>query len=155
MAMKTLEYLRGISPDDCRKLRARGIQHTNQLLHMVTLDIDRQRLSSRTGISADRLLELGRQCALLEISGMERHLPIVRRLGITSLKVLKKSDPAELHASVVDAVGMAGAPSLQMVQYWVSQARTCDTMEEPDAAPAQWDSPALLTNTAEAQRTAV
>jgi len=147
MAMKTLEYLRGISPDDCRKLRERGIRHTNQLLHAATLDIDRQRLSRRTGISADRLLELGRQCALLEISGMERFLPIVRRLGITSLKVLKRADPGELHARVVDAVGLGGAPSLSMVQYWVSQARTCDTMEEPDAVPAQWDSPALLTST--------
>ena len=153
MAMKTLEYLRGISADDCRKLRGRGIRHTNQLLHAVTLEIDRDRLSARTGISADRLLEFGRQCALLEISGMERYLPIVRRLGITSLKVLKRADPAALHAEVVDALGLMGAPSLPMVQYWVSQARTCDTMEEPDETPAQWDSPNLLTSTPEAART--
>ena len=145
--MKPLEYLRGISAEDCRKLRARGIRHTNQLLHATTLDIDRRRLSSRTGISAERLLELGRQCALLEISGMERYLPVIRRLAITSLKVLKRTDPDELHARVVDAVGLAGAPSRSMVQYWVSQARTCDTLEEPEAAPAQWDSPALLTTT--------
>ena len=136
MAMKTLEYLRGISAEDCRKLRSRGIRHTNQLLHAVTLDIDRQRLSARTGISPERLLEFGHQCALLEISGMERFQPIVRRLGITSLKILKETDPEELHASVVDSVGMAGAPSLSMVQYWISQARTCDVMEEPEAAPA-------------------
>jgi Domain of unknown function (DUF4332) len=155
MAMKTLEYLRGISPEDCRKLRARGIRHTNQLLHATTLDIDRQRLAGRTGISADRLLEFGRQCALLEISGMERYLPIVRRLGITSLKALKRADPEELHAKVVDAVGLAGAPSHSMVQYWIGQARTIDTMEEPDAAPAQWESPALLTTTPEATRTVV
>ncbi len=155
MAMKTLEYLRGISPEDCRKLRARGIRHTNQLLHATTLDIDRQRLAGRTGISAERLLEFGRQCALLEISGMERYLPIVRRLGITSLKNLKRADPAELHAKVVDAVGLAGAPSRSMVQYWIGQARTIDTMEEPEAAPAQWESPALLTTTPEATRTAV
>jgi hypothetical protein len=147
MAMKTLEYLRGISAEDCRRLRERGIRHTNQLLHAVTLDIDRQRLSRRTGISADRLLELGRQCALLEMSGMERYLPVVRRLGVTSLKVLKRADPADLHARVVEAVGLSGAPSLSMVQYWVSQARTCDTMEEPEAAPAQWESPALLSRT--------
>ncbi|HKF75275.1 MAG TPA: DUF4332 domain-containing protein [Candidatus Dormibacteraeota bacterium] len=150
--MKTLEYLRGISAEDCRKLRARGIRHTNQLLHAVTLQIDRDRLSARTGISAGRLLELGRQCALLEISGMERFLPIVRRLGITSLKILKRTDPAALHASVVDAAGLAGAPSLSMVQYWVSQARTCDTMEEPDEAPAQWESPNLLTRAPAAPR---
>lgn len=155
MAMKTLEYLRGISPEDCRKLRARGIRHTNQLLHAVTLDIDRHRLSGRTAISPDRLLELGRQCALLEISGMERYLPVIRRLGITSLKALKVADPDELHARVVDAVGLAGAPSHSMVQYWIGQARTCDTMEEPEAAPAQWVSPALLTNTPETTRTAI
>jgi hypothetical protein len=155
MAMKTLEYLRGISPEDCRKLRARGIRHTNQLLHATNLDIDRQRLASRTGLSAERLLELGRQCALLEISGMERFLPVVRRLGITSLKELKRADSDDLHAKVVDAIGLAGAPSRSMVQYWVGQARTCDTMEEPDAAPAQWDSPALLTTTPEATRTAI
>lgn len=143
--MKTLEYLRGVAGEDCRKLRARGIRHTNQLLHAVTLEIDRDRLSRRTGISPERLLELGRQCAMLEISGMERCLPIIRRLGITSLKHLKRADPDELHARVVDAVGLAGAPSPADVQYWVSQARTCDTMEEPDAAPAQWESPNLLT----------
>jgi hypothetical protein len=155
MAMKTLEYLRGISNDDCRRLRARGIRHSNQLLHTVTLEIDRQRLSAKAGISEDRLLEFGRQCALLEISGMERYLPVIRRLGITSLKALKRADPEDLHAKVVDAVGMAGAPSRTMVQYWISQARTCDTMEEPDAAPAQWDSPALLTTTPQAARTAI
>jgi hypothetical protein len=144
MAMKTLEYLRGISAEDCRRLRQREIWHTNLLLHATTLDVDRRRLSNRTGISADRLLELGRQCALLEISGMERFLPVLRRLGICSLKTLKRADAAELHAKVVDAIGLAGAPPLTMVEYWIGQARTCDTLEEPEeAAPAQVESPSV------------
>ena len=134
--MKTLEYLRGISAEDCRRLRERGIRHTNQLLHVTSLDIDRRRLSARTGISAERLLELGRQTAMLEISGMERYLPIVRRLGILSLKDLKVADPAWLHDQVLNAVGLAGAPSLSMVQYWVSQARTCDVLEEIEPEPS-------------------
>jgi len=142
--MKTLEYLRGISDDDCRRLRARGIRHTNQLLHAVTLEIDRKRLSARIGISEDRLLEFGRQCAMLEISGMERYLPIVRRLGITHLKQLKRTEAEDLHEKVVDAVGLAGAPSLTMVQYWISQARTCDTLEDPAGSPAQLESPNLV-----------
>lgn len=141
--MKTLEYLRGISADDCRRLRSRGIRHTNQLLHAVTLSIDRETVSRRTGISEERLLEFGRQCELLEISGLERFIPIVRRLGITGLKQLKKVEPRDLHEKVVDAVGLAGAPSLTEVQYWVSQARTCDILEEPEGLPAQVESPAL------------
>src|SRR3989442_12500175 len=83
---RTLEYLRGISDSDVRRLRALGIRHTNQLLHKTSLDIDRKRLSKKTGITAARLLGFAHQCTLLEVSGMERHLQTVRRFGIESMK---------------------------------------------------------------------
>jgi hypothetical protein len=134
---RTLEYLRGISDDDVKRLRSRGIQHTNQLLHRTSLGIDRERLSRRTGISPDRLLEFAHQCTLLEVSGMERCLPIIRRLGINSMKELRAQDPVELHAKVVDAVGLAGAPGLSDVEYWISQASALDIVEEPEPAPAR------------------
>src|SRR6266571_1089248 len=129
MAMKTLEYLPGITADEARRLRERGLRHTNQLLHAGTLHFDRDRISKKTGISTERLLYFAHECALLEISGMERFIPVLRRFGITDLKILKKQDPAPLHARLVAAIGM-GAPTLPMVQYWVSQARTCDMIEE-------------------------
>jgi hypothetical protein len=129
---RTLEYLRGITDDDVRRLRSRGIHHTNQLLHRTSLGIDRDRLSSRTGISAERLLEFAHQCTLLEVSGMERFLPIIRRLGINSMKDLRAEDASALHGRVVDAVGLAGAPSFSDVQYWISQATALDIIEEPE-----------------------
>jgi hypothetical protein len=129
---RTLEYLRGISDDDVTRLRARGVEHTNQLLHRTSLGIDRDRLSKRTGISADRLLEFAHQCTLLEVSGMERCLPIVRRLGINSMKDLRAQDARTLHTTLVDAVGLAGAPSFSDVQYWISQATALDIVEEPE-----------------------
>lgn len=129
---RTLEYLRGISDDDVRRLRSRGIQHTNQLLHRTSLAIDRERLSKKTGISPDRLLEFAHQCTLLEVSGMDRHLPIIRRLGIDSMKALRAQEAKELHAKLADAVGLAGAPSLSDVQYWISQATALDIVEEPE-----------------------
>ena len=129
---RTLEYLRGISDDDVRRLRSRGIHHTNQLLHRTSLDIDRRRLSKRTGISPDRLLEFSHQCTLLEVSGMERMLPIIRRLGISSMKDLRAQDAEALHAKLVEAVGLAGAPSLSDVQYWISQSTALDIVEEPE-----------------------
>jgi hypothetical protein len=133
---RTLEYLRGISDDDVRRLRSRGIQHTNQLLHRTSLGIDRERLSKRTGISTDRLLEFAHQCTLLEVSGMERFLPIIRRLGINSMKDLRAQDASELHAKLVEAVGLAGAPSISDVQYWISQATALDIVEMPDPKTA-------------------
>jgi len=132
---RTLEYLRGISAEDIRKLRARGIQHTNQLLHRTSLGIDRDRLSKRTGITTERLLEFTHQCTLLEVSGMERCLPIIRRFGIESMGDLRAQDADALHAKLVDAVGLAGAPSLSDVQYWISQATALDIVEVPEPAP--------------------
>jgi Domain of unknown function (DUF4332) len=133
---RTLEYLRGITDDDVRRLRARGIEHTNQLLHRTSLGIDRERLAKRTGISTERLLEFAHQCTLLEVSGMERCLPIVRRLGINSMRDLRAQDARTLHAKVVDAVGLAGTPSFSDVQYWISQATALDIVEEPEPTPA-------------------
>ena len=133
---RTLGYLRGISEDDVRRLRSRGIQHTNQLLHRTSLAIDRERLSKKTGISSDRLLEFVHQCTLLEVSGMVRFLPVIRRLGIDSMKALRAQDARELHAKLADAVGLAGAPSLSDVQYWISQATALDIVEEPEEKAA-------------------
>ncbi len=132
---RTLEYLRGISDDDVRRLRARGIQHTNQLLHRTSLGIDRDRLSKRTGIAPERLLEFAHQCTLLEVSGMERCLPVIRRLGINSMDGLRAQEARALHAKLVEAVGLAGAPSLSDVQYWISQATALDIVEEPEPVP--------------------
>jgi len=129
---RTLEYLRGISADDVARLRARGIRHTNQLLHRTSLAIDRERLSKKTGITTDRLFEFVNQCTLLEVSGMNHFLPIVRRLGIESMGDLRAQDADALHAKLVDAVGLAGAPSLSDVQYWISQATALDIVEPPE-----------------------
>jgi hypothetical protein len=129
---RTLEYLRGISDDDVSRLRSRGIHHTIQLLHRTSLDIDRNRLAKKTGISVDRLLEFAHQCTLLEVSGMDRSLPVIRRLGIDSMKSLRAQDAQELHAKLADAIGLAGAPSLSEVQYWISQATALDIIEEPE-----------------------
>lgn len=131
---RTLEYLPGISDEDVDRLRARGIRHTNQLLHRTSLEIDRERLSKRTGISIARLFEFANQCTLLEVSGMERFIPVVRRLGIASMKDLRAQDAKELHAKIVDAVGLGGAPSFSDVQYWISQATALDIVEEHQAA---------------------
>jgi hypothetical protein len=129
---RTLEYLSGISDDDVSRLRSRGIRHTNQLLHRTSLEIDRERLSKRTGISPDRLLEFAHQCTLLEVSGMERWVSLVRRLGINSMKDLRAQDPKELHAKLVEAIGLAGAPGVTDVEYWISQATALDIVEEPE-----------------------
>ena len=106
-------------------------------MHRTSFAIDRDWLSRKTGISPDRLLEFAHQCTLLEVSGMERVVPLVRRLGINSMKDLRAQDPKELHAKLVEAIGLAGAPSLGDAQYWISQATALDIVEEPEAAATE------------------
>ena len=134
LVYRTLEYLRGISDSDVLRLRAVGIKHTNQLVHRTSLDVDRKRLSRRTGITAERLLEFAHQCMLMEISGMERHLQTVRRFGVYTIKDLRAQDADDLHRRLVDAVGLAGAPRRSDVQYWISQASALDIIEDPEPA---------------------
>ncbi|MDQ6692570.1 MAG: DUF4332 domain-containing protein [Candidatus Dormibacteraeota bacterium] len=134
--MKRLEYLRGISDDECERLRRIGVRHTNQLIHVTTLVGDRGRVERRTGIPVDRLYALGQQASLMEISGLARHLHLIVRLGITSLRELGTSDPFQLHRRISLAAGPAAAPSLQEVQYWVSQARYIDVVEDQEDTTA-------------------
>jgi hypothetical protein len=129
---RTLEYLNGISDSDVARLRTVGIHHTNQLLHRATLDIDRRRLEKKTGISAARLFELVNQCTLLEVSGMERWVSLVRRFGIASMPDLRAQDARALHTKLVEAIGLAGAPGFTDVQYWIAQASGLDIVEEPE-----------------------
>jgi hypothetical protein len=131
---RTLEYLNGISDDDVKRLRAVGIRHTNQLLHRGSLAIDRERLEKKTGISSDRLLEFVHQCTVLEVSGMDRWIPLMRRLGIVTMKDLRAQDARELHAKLLEAIGLAGAPGFSDVEYWISQATALDIVEEPERA---------------------
>jgi len=137
MVYRTLEYLDGISGDDVRRLHRVGIRHTNQLLHRASLDIDRKRLEKKTGISRERLFEFVNQCTLLEVSGMERWIALVRRLGVNSLKDLHAEDAKTLHAELLEAIGLAGAPTFSDVEYWISQAGPLDIVEEPEPERAR------------------
>ena len=130
--MKRLEYLRGITDEECEALRGLGVRHTNQLIHATTLVIDRERIQRRVGIPVERLYALGQQASLMEISGLERHLALVMRLGISTLRQLATADAEELHRRLVNAIGLGGAPSLSDVQYWISQARCIDVVEDPE-----------------------
>jgi hypothetical protein len=129
---RTLEYLSGSSDEDVQRLRAVGIRHTNQFLHRASLEIDRKRLSKKTGISPERLYEFANQCTMLEVSGMDRWIALMRRLGINSMKDLRAQDAKLLRSTLVEAIGLAGAPSVSDVEYWISQSTGLDIVEDPE-----------------------
>lgn len=134
--MKRLEYLHGITQEECESLRALGVRHTNQLIHATTLVVDRQRIQARAGIPVERLYALGQQASLMEISGLQRHLRVLMRLGVSSLRQLAGSDPGDLHGELLRVIGPSAGPTLSEVRYWVSQARYIDVVEDPEETTA-------------------
>src|SRR5437764_8666179 len=102
--MKRLEYLDGITEEECDRLRRLGVRHTNQLIHATTLVIDRERIARRAGIPVERLYALGQQASLMEISGLQRYLRVLMRLGLSTLRQLAATDSADFHRRLVDTL---------------------------------------------------
>jgi hypothetical protein len=63
---------------------------------------------------------------------MDRWIGLMRRLGIVSMPDLRKQEAKALHTRLLEAIGLAGAPSFSDVQYWISQATALDIVEEPE-----------------------
>jgi hypothetical protein len=61
---------------------------------------------------------------------MDRWIPLMRRFGINSMQDLRAQDAKDLHARLLEAIGLAGAPGFSDVQYWISQATALDIVEE-------------------------
>jgi len=57
---------------------------------------------------------------------------VLRRLGINSMQDLRAQNDKALHAKLVEAIGLAGAPGVTDVQYWISQATGLDIVEAPE-----------------------
>jgi len=66
---------------------------------------------------------------------MDHWIPLVRRLGVNSMKDLRGQEAHALQSRLVEAIGLAGAPGLSDVQYWISQATALDIIEEVEPAP--------------------
>jgi len=45
---------------------------------------------------------------------------------------LRAQDAKVLHARLLEAIGLAGAPTISDVQYWISQATGLDIVEPPE-----------------------
>ncbi len=140
-----LAYIAGIAKQETEALEALGIAHTNQLLHLTSVGIDRQRVCARTGISPDRLCEFARQCSLMEVTGILPYLRYLPQVGINGPKDLRRADPLALQKGLERAVGPHRAPTTQMVEYWISQERSIDVLEEDgEMAPASLSSPSVF-----------
>jgi hypothetical protein len=67
-----------------------------------------------------------------ELNDLTSGCPWSAPLGINSMPDLRAQDARALYTRLLEAIGLAGAPSFSDVQYWISQATPFDIVEPPE-----------------------
>ena len=108
-------------------LRDAGIQTTEHLLSASLTAAAREKLASRVELSPGEILDLARQCELLQIRGVgPKVVRLLEAAGVEGVDALARSDAKKLLAKIekVNASSKITEinPSIEIVSYWVKEA---------------------------------
>lgn len=116
------------STDQMIMLRDSGIQTTEHLLNATVTAEGRQKIASQLSIEEPKVLDMARECELLQISGVgPKVVKLLKAAGVTSLDDLGKQNAAKLLKKVEEINKKDKItekdPSVEMVSYWIDQAK--------------------------------
>jgi hypothetical protein len=127
-----LRWMEGIEAETLDRLEQAGVTRPLDVLRRTGTPEAAARLAAATGVAPEALGALRAACRLADTRGLgAAHSNTLRRLGITTVEILARQDPAALHARWEAAAG-ARAPTPAQVRVWVRAARA-----EADQAPGR------------------
>jgi replicative superfamily II helicase len=104
-----LRDFRGVDPEYVNRLASVGVKNAEQMLVFGKTQSDRQRLSEKTGMPAEAVLELVKLADLSRIEGVKRiRARLYYDAGVDTVEKMAKWNPDELRAYLVDFVRKAG-----------------------------------------------
>jgi len=120
--------LKGMTPDLEAKLKARGLETTDDLFNAALTPQDRQELAAYAGVSEQTILELANRADLARIKGIAGvYSDLLEEAGVDTVRELRVRVPENLHATLLQINEQKKLtpkpPALKMVQKWVSLAR--------------------------------
>ncbi len=123
-----LRDFRGVNPEYANRLASVGVKNAEQILAVGKTRVDRQRLSEKTGIPVEAVLELVKLADLSRIEGVKRvRARLYCDAGIDTVERIAKWNPDELRTYLIDFVGKTGfegiAPLPKEAKYTVEAAR--------------------------------
>ena len=127
--MKIID-IEGIGPVYADKLKAAGVDTTDQLLEAGASAAGRKKLAEATGLSAGQLLKWVNHADLMRVDGVgSEYADLLEAAGVDSCTELAQRNPANLAVTFqeVDAARpnwIRRLPSETMVTGWVQQAKT-------------------------------
>lgn len=123
-----IEEIEGIGATYAEKLRAAGIDKTEQLLDACATPKGRAETAAKAGIAEGNLLRWANMADLMRLKGVgKQYSELLEAAGVDTVKELKHRNAANLAAKmkeVNDAKNISGAaPSEEMVAGWIAQAK--------------------------------
>jgi predicted flap endonuclease-1-like 5' DNA nuclease len=130
MAYK-IDEIEGIGPVYREKLRAAGINNTDDLLDQCCTPKGRKATAETTGVSEKMLLEWSNMADLMRVSGVGRQFAeLLEASGVDTIKELRQRN-AENLATKMGEVNeekklSKSTPNVDMIKDWIAQAEKTD-----------------------------
>lgn len=123
-----IEAIEGIGPVFAKKLRAKGVRSTGELLKRGATKKGRGLLADKTGISETLILEWVNLADLMRIKGIgEEYSDLLEEAGVDTIKELRNRVPKNLYEKMLETNEkkklVRRTPTLKMVEDWVKQAK--------------------------------
>ena len=120
--------LRGMTPDLEAKLKARGLETTDDLFEAALTSQSRQELAAYAGVPEQTILELANRADLARIKGIAGvYSDLLEEAGVDTVKELTGRVPENLHAKLLEVNAQkmltAQPPAPKTVKNWVSLAK--------------------------------
>ena len=127
MAYK-IDEIEGIGPSYGEKLRAAGIDTTDDLLTHCAKPAGRKQVAEKTGLSEKHILGWTNMADLMRVSGVGRqYAELLEASGVDTIKELRNRNAENLAAKMAEINSekklAKATPSQSVVEGWVSQAK--------------------------------
>ncbi len=127
--MPALTQVEGIGNTYADKLKAAGINTTDQLLEKGSTKAGRAEIAQKTGISEKLVLEWVNHVDLFRVKGIgEEYADLLEAAGVDTVPELAQRNPQNLYDKLVEVNQekklVRQLPTLKQVEDWVSQAKT-------------------------------
>jgi len=131
----SIAKVRGIAEGVAAAMRKMGIRNSAQFLAVVRTAADRAALAEKLGVTPKDVLEWANRADLARIQGIGVVFSdLLEETGVDTVKELATRRAENLHASLLEVNAdrrVAGrAPTLQMVQSWIEEAKNLPRMLE-------------------------
>ena len=131
----SLSGLKGMSAPLAKKMRGRGIEHSDHFLNAVRTPQQRRDLANQLGASENTILELANRADLARVIGIGKiYSDLLEKAGVDTIKEMANRVPENLHATLGKQNSKrrpkGRAPSMKEVTDWINQAKALPKLLE-------------------------